>query len=379
MMIQRQLSLSSNMVAFCRYLREHHFKIGFHEQEDALKALLMLDNYHEPALFQQALSSTLCKNQKEVLTFPTLFRKYWKELEHALDSKIDERISKKQVVQTHQKPPSILAIKQWLYGNKQQDTTETAGYSPYHNIEQRPILAFDEEEVKAIMQMIRILAEKLANRRIRRFRKTHLRKRISIQTTIKENLRKSTDIVRLYHKEKKKKKIKVVLLCDVSKSMELYSRFLFQFMFAFQNKYAEIQSFAFSTKLFDITQIFKTSNLENIGLAFTEKMSDWSGGTRIGKSIQQFMDLHFRNSVDRRTITMILSDGWDQGEDDNLGQNLKYLRKKSLKLIWLNPLAGNASWKPEVQAMQEALPHLDLLLPFHNLGDIKRLIWEIGG
>jgi uncharacterized protein with von Willebrand factor type A (vWA) domain len=377
-MIQRQLSLSSNMVAFCRYLRGHQFKIGFHEEEDALRALLMLNNYHDPLFFQQALSSTLCKNQREVHAFPTLFRQYWKELEHALESNIDERGTEKQVVQSNHPPPSILAIKQWLYGNKQQDTTETAGYSPFQSIGQRPILAFDEEEVKEIMHMIRVLAEKLANRRIRRYRKTHLRKRISIQATIKENLRKSTDIVRLHHKEKKKKKIRVVMICDVSKSMELYSRFLLQFMFAFQNKYANIQSFAFSTKLHDITQIIKTSSLENIGLAFTEKMSDWSGGTHIGKSIQQFMDTHFRNSVNKRTITMILSDGWDQGEDENLGQNLKFLRKKSLKLIWLNPLAGNSTWKPEVQAMQAALPHLDLLLPFHNLNDVKRLIWEIG-
>lgn len=187
--------------------------------------------------------------------FPGLYHQYWKELDHAVDSKIEEQEeeTKEKNNKVKSQTPGLQAIKQWLYGNKNTTLTETASYSPMEVIGQNSFPEFDERELREIFRLVKKLVRKIANRRSRRFSTTHKKKQIDLKKTIRRNILRNGELIEIMYRAKKKDELKVILLCDVSKSMELYSRFFIQFMYAFQSSFPKIQTFVFSTKLHRIT------------------------------------------------------------------------------------------------------------------------------
>lgn len=181
----------------------------------------------------------------------------------------------------------------------------------------------------------------------------------------------------MFYRKPARNKIRLVLLCDVSKSMELYSRFWVQFMYAFQTLYQSIETFVFSTRLCRITEDLKemdyTKALENL----SEKVPNWSGGTDIGAAISEFVKEYAMRKLNTRTIVLIVSDGMDVGEGDDLAQNMERIRRKARRVIWLNPLAGSPNYRPEVKALKTVLPYLDLHAPAHNLESLKKVVEQL--
>jgi uncharacterized protein with von Willebrand factor type A (vWA) domain len=159
--------------------------------------------------------------------------------------------------------------------------------------------------------------------------------------------------------------------------MELYSRFWVQFMFAFQNLYQSIETFVFSTRLCRITEDLKemeyTQALENL----SERVPHWSGGTDIGAAMQEFVQEYGMKKLNSRTIVLIISDGMDTGDGNELAENMERIRRKARRVIWLNPLAGSPDFRPEVKALKAVLPHLDLHAPAHNLESLKRVVEQL--
>jgi uncharacterized protein with von Willebrand factor type A (vWA) domain len=379
-MVIRQTTLSGNIVAFCRYLREHGFFIGPNEESDSLTALSILEPYRNPEEFQLGLRAILCKTPKQLKAFEALYSRYWKELERALDSVSEERegsANNKKQTGKQPKAPGLRAIKNWLYGNQQTDTTEAAAYSDLE-VGGRAFLAnFDERELKSIFELVQQLVRKIANRRSRRFSRTHRRTTIDIKRTIRKNILRNGELIDLIYKAKKKEDLRVVLLCDVSKSMELYSRFLIQFMYAFQHLFPRIKTFVFSTHLYHISDELQHHNLEISLDNIMNKVDHWSGGTRIGSAFEQFNEQYAHKYLHRKTLVLILSDGWDTGESDLMASEMKKINRKAMNVIWLNPLAGSNDWQPEVVGMKAAMPFIDMLLPFHNIEDLKKMIKKI--
>jgi len=157
----------------------------------------------------------------------------------------------------------------------------------------------------------------------------------------------------------------------VSGSMDLYTRLLLQFVHALQNSLARVETFVFSTSLERITGRLKNKDYER-ALELLGETRGWSGGTLIGPSLAAF-DSGWPNLVDRRTIVIILSDGWDTGEPEELAASLARLKGRAGKLIWLNPLLASPEYRPLTRGMQAALPHLDLFAPMHNLRSLRAL------
>jgi uncharacterized protein with von Willebrand factor type A (vWA) domain len=181
------------------------------------------------------------------------------------------------------------------------------------------------------------------------------------------------ELIDIVHHKPKRNRIKLVLLCDVSRSMELYSDFLLQFMYAFQQVYRRMETFVFSTSLKRITSLLKQKNFrEALHLLGSEK-SSWSSGTRIGESLEAFVRNHAKNMIDSKTIVIILSDGWDTGDTDPLKKSMQCLHNKSKKVIWLNPLAGYPGFQPDVAGMKAAMPYINVFAPVHNAESFRRL------
>ena len=159
--------------------------------------------------------------------------------------------------------------------------------------------------------------------------------------------------------------------------MDLYSRFLIQFIYAFQSVYRRIETFVFGTSLHRITDILRDEEL-SIALGYISgTVKDWSGGTKIGASLEQFVSNYGINLVDSQTVVLIISDGWDTGEVDLLENNMQYLHKNSRYVLWLNPLKGSPGFQPTTRGMQAALPYIDFFASAHNIISLKHLVRQL--
>lgn len=371
-MIERHTNLPANIIAFCQYLRQHDFLVGTDEQHDSLQALSQNQAFSSPNLFKQCLQSTMCKSEKDLTIFSSLFNTYWEELKTAVDSKVNDELEQK-MVPRQQQAPTVAELKNWLYGNRSSDLVETALYSADGQLANHQPILTNEDELQSIFALVNKIVKRISSKRTRRFITSHKKDKIDIRSSIRKNIYTNQELVNLVHKTKKKN-LNVLILCDVSRSMELYSRFFIQFMYAFKQLMKSAEVFVFGTELHHITEELDQNSLAKSLDLILKKVNDWSGGTKIGKSLDSFVDSYGQKYLTKKTVCFILSDGWDTGEPELISQSMEHIHKKSMRVIWLNPLMQDANWKPEVQGMLNAMPHIDLLLPFYNLDSIKRLV-----
>ena len=191
------------------------------------------------------------------------------------------------------------------------------------------------------------------------------------------SLRRGGEILDLAYHQRRRQRLKLVLLCDVSKSMDLYSRFLIQFIYAFQSVYRRIETFVFSTALHRITETLRREELYSALEQLSGTVPDWSGGTKIGASLEQFVSQHGLKLVDSQTVVLIISDGWDTGEVDLLENSMRFLNKHARNVIWLNPLKGSPGYEPKTRGMQAALPYIDIFASAHNLNSLRKLVRQL--
>jgi uncharacterized protein with von Willebrand factor type A (vWA) domain len=154
--------------------------------------------------------------------------------------------------------------------------------------------------------------------------------------------------------------------------MDIYSRLLLQFVYGLQNTFARVESFVFATSLSRITGELKNKTYQRALDRLSANVYGWSGGTRIGASLATF-NAQWLRRIDKRTIVIILSDGWDTGEPGQLAAALSLLQARAGRLIWLNPLLGNATYQPATRGMQAALPFISVFAPAHDLPSLRAL------
>jgi uncharacterized protein len=253
-MILRQTSLSANIVQFGRFLRQKNFTIGVEEEALTLQGLQFID-YTDPSIFRLALRTTLCRSKAQSEEFDTLFNDYWKQIEKAVDSKSKEGSSKKKP--TVSQPVQFKSLKAWLHGNRNDETEETATYSIQENLVQKDFSAIPGEDVDELMQTIKSLSKRLAAKTNRRYKFSHKISIPDLRQTLRKNLRRGGELLELAYRKPKRNRVKLVLLCDVSKSMELYTAFFIQFMYAFQQVYGRMETFTFGTSLKRVTPLPK--------------------------------------------------------------------------------------------------------------------------
>ncbi len=375
-LLTRHTELSANVVKFCRYLRHQNFQIGPAEEGDALKALGAI-SFDDPDNFRQILKSVLARNLQQLKDFDDLYETYWGELAKAVDSKIKlggtESSSKNKPPDNQKRPPSIQVIKNWLYGGKSDEVVEMAGYSPVEMLTRKDFSAFSMEELVEMMQLIRLLSRSLATQNSRRFAPSNSTRQFDLRQTLRSNMRRGGEILHLAFRQPKLRKAKIILLCDVSKSMDLYSRFLIQFMYGFQKGYHKMETFVFSTSLHRVTKQLRNHDFGKALEGLAAYVPNWSAGTKIGASLQSFLDDYSSKFLDSQTIVLLLSDGWDTGELETLEESMRRIHRKANKVIWLNPLAGNPNYQPSAGGMKVAMPYIDVFAPAHNLESM----WEV--
>ncbi len=233
--------------------------------------------------------------------------------------------------------------------------------------------AFAADQLDEVTRLAARVARHLALRVDRRRRATRRHEQVDLRRTLRGALKTGGDLVALAWRQRRRRKPRLVLLLDVSGSMDLYSRFLLLFLYALQNAFRRVETFTFGTRLTRITDDLRGQPFALALGRLAEDVRDWSGGTRIGESLAAFNRTWAERCVDRRTVVVILSDGWDTGEPDLLAGELARLRRRAARLLWLNPLLGSPDYRPLTRGMAAALPHLNGFAPAHNLESLSRL------
>jgi uncharacterized protein with von Willebrand factor type A (vWA) domain len=252
-------------------------------------------------------------------------------------------------------------------------------YSPVEVLYQKDFADFTEEEIEAARRLIQRLVWRLDQRLTRR--KVRAPKRTSyldLRRSVRANMKYSGEVLKLAWRRRKAKPRPLVILCDVSGSMESYSRLFLHFLYALAQETRGIEAFVFGTRLTYITPALRHDSVE-VALKRTSELAlDWSGGTRIGESLKAFNFRWSRRVLGRGAVGVIISDGWDRGDMNLLAREMGRLRRSVSRLIWLNPLSGAPDYQPLAQGMQTALPYVDDFLPLHNLTSMEHFAGHLG-
>ncbi len=368
-------ALSARVVGFCRHLREAGIALGLGEQADAARAAAVA--LRDPQRFRMALRATTAKNRDEQEIFDACYAAYWDNLVEADFTDPDPaesvlpplRIPRRGKQSVQYEGDSSLA------GDRE---VSAAAYSPQQVPARTDFALLSTDELEQMSHLLLAIGRQLARSLSRRFQPGTRGVRLDLRRTLRAGLR-SGELLDLALLRRRQRRLKLALICDVSKSMDLYSRFLIQFMFAFQRAYRRIETFVFSTGLHRITDQLRGPNLTAALDRLSATVPEWSGGTRIGASLERYLDDYGRTALDRRTVVTILSDGWDTGDIDLLSRCMEEIQRRAALVIWLNPLLGNTGYRPQTRGMQAALPFVDVFAAAHNAASLRRLATTLAG
>ncbi len=247
-----------------------------------------------------------------------------------------------------------------------------ASYSPDERLSQRSFERMDERDLRRVDRAFDRILLRLATRKSRRYRPHRHKGRLDLRRSFRDAVAHDGELVRLARRRRRLERPRVVLLCDVSGSMERYSRFLLRFLLA-AGRDRDVESFVFSTRLTRLTPWLSASHVDQALDALGTRVHDWSGGTRIGECLDEFVRTHGRSLLGQRTVMVILSDGLDRGDVGLLDRAMRAMHRKARKVIWLNPLLASSQYEPAARGMRAALPHIDIFAPGHNLESLLEL------
>ena len=371
-------ALSHALVAFVALLRRSSLPITPLQTLDAVRALDHLDVGDRDEL-ARGLKVVFVTRPEEGPVFDRCFEAFWRARTEA--DVVGEALAGPQVPE-HGGEPGLesqgarrerLALEGWGEEGQEEETGEPLGVpaaSELEAIATRDFSTFSADQLDELLRITVQIAKRLARRVSRRRRPVRRRGRVDLRRTLRANLTRG-EIIELRYRQRKRRKVRLVLLCDVSGSMDLYSRFLLQFLFALQHVFARVETFTFSVRLTHVSDLLRSRSYREV-LRRLQEVRDWSGGTKIGESLAEF-NRYWPHLVDRRTIVIILSDGWDTGDPDVLATELLRIKRRAGRVIWLNPLLGNPSYEPLTRGMAAALPLVDHFAAAHNLAALRDL------
>ena len=361
-------NLTAHVVGFCRMLRGRGLPVGPKEAADALRALAAVDVSNRRECYL-ALRAVLTSRYDDLAVFDEVFSEFWNP--PAPRGTGADQPPELPALSADGQTPALLS---WLDEALQTQGEETIpAYSPVELLTQKDFSAFSDDELDEVSRLVVAIARRVATRLSRRMRQVRRGHLLDLRRTIRHSLRRGGEIVELAHRKRRIQKTRVVLLADVSGSMDLYSRFLIQFIFALQHALGQVETLVFSTSLTRVTDALSESDLRAALAQVAHTVPDWSGGTKIGQSLRTFLTRYGDALLTPRTVAIVISDGWDTGDIDVLEEAMGELHARAGRVIWLNPLLGSPGYEPICQGMRVALPYVDVFASAHNLESLRRL------
>ncbi len=379
-----QSHLEDSITAFGRFIRQAGFDIGTGEIMNAIHAVETVGVSRKDD-FQSALRSTLITTHKEMDLFNEAFELYWRnpdKIENVADilrKLYESRLAQAEIESmSRQKPKTLKEMGSLREQNKSGEESldeeyQLLMYSRDEILKQKDFANYNDDEIKEAKLILERFVWDFGqrfNRRMKTGKKPH---RLDFKRTFRKNMFPDQDFIQLMWSEKKSKPRPIVMLCDVSASMESYTKMLLHFMHTFSGLNRRVESFIFGTQLTRITKYFKDRNVDTAIRKLSRNVEDWSGGTRIGDAVEKFNYHWARRVLSQGAVVIVISDGWDTGKTELLSREIERLQKSCHRLIWLNPNLGYDGYQPITQGIQTILPHVDEFLPVHNLKSLMDL------
>jgi len=365
--------------AFARLLHDAGLEAGPRRLTDATRALAFID-LKQQRDFRNALRSVFVSRKEDLPTFEAAFDIFW--------SPLDPRASAGMIPGRNRSLPlSPERAKAWANalglntsemnrkGEDQEFPASSSGYSAEELLRNKDFEQMTWAETEQVRRLLEQAPWRVAERRTRRLRPARSG-RIDLRRSARHAIRSSGELMTLFRRKPRVRRRPLVLICDVSGSMERYSRLLMIFAHAIARR-EDLEAFVFSTRLTRITRLLRQRDLDRALESVSKGVHDFSGGTRIGDALGTFNRQWARRVLGHGAVVVIISDGWDRGDPAHLAAELLHLRRSAHRLIWLNPLLGTEGYQPLTRGMAAALPFCDDFLTAHNvqaLDDLGRLL-----
>ena len=360
----------SHIVTFGRVLREAGLEVGPARVADALRGLDAVELGRQDDVYW-TLRQTLVSRREDVETFDRAFHAWF--------------------LGTAARPRSEAAKLPPARGERRKGappgpgpetdggTTTLGAWSEDELLRTKDFAAMTPEELARAKRLIRDIAVARPQRRTRRLRPDSKGRALDVRALVRASLSTGGDPVERAFRSRAAAPRKLVLILDVSGSMEAYARALLLYLHAARGSGRGVETFAFGTRLTRLTPELGSRNPETAFEAAAARVQDWSGGTRIGASLKAYNDEWGRRSLTRGAVVVILSDGCERGDAQRAGKEMERLARQAFAVVWVNPLKGHAEYEPLAGGMRAALPFVDRFLSGHDVASLESLGRVLGG
>lgn len=365
----------AQLARFCAALRAGGARVALGDEMDAAATLAIVDLL-DRAEVRRALRIALKLPPEAWPLFDRLFEEYWDGAAGAgpENTPRPERAGPLQWRWDGMRVRLIPAVRE---EDDDVPDGDTPSYSPDPMLRRKPFEQCSPAEIAALERMLALLAPRLAARRTRRLFPVRGRGHVDLRRSYRAALKSEGELVRLARRAHRLEEPGLVVLYDTSGSMDAYTRMLLAFTFALRRTIRRAEIFAFNTSIVRVTRMISPAEVVRTLETLAAEVPDWSGGTRIGECLAQFNARYRDALINRHTTVMIVSDGLDHGDTSVLAGAMRALRERARRIVWLNPLLGDARYRPEAGGMRAALPYVDHFGAAHNFDALAGLLRQL--
>ncbi len=367
--------LLRNLVLFARALRRVGIGATLAQVRAVLAAVGHVGLEHRGDVRASA-RAVFVQRQEQIATFDRLFDLFWSTAALRPRARVDlGRI----VRRGQQRERTVLALPSDDAAAAELPETDVtiverrATYSATEVLRRKDFAELDDAELVVIRRLMRRHPWHLEPRRTRRRVIAPDGPYLDLRRTLRRGLATGGEALELARRRRREKPRPLVVLCDISGSMESYSRIFLQFLYTLKAATDRLEAFVFGTRLTRISRQLEHRDVDHALRQATAAVVDWGGGTRIGSSFKRFNYDWGRRVLGQGAVVAVLSDGWDRGDVELLERETARLRRSCDRLLWLNPLLGSPSYQPLTRGIRAVLPHVDDFLPVHNLESLEQL------
>jgi uncharacterized protein len=368
--------ITGQVVEFAGFLKTRGYKVFQSSILDSLRSLGNIPLFNRTDFFH-ALRVNFASSDIEWAQFADLFAEFFRvekeesqENEQALPSARIDKQEKGPLEETIHEVQTSVCIDT---GNGEKRQLEGIAYSPVSRIEKKDLFHLDPKDVKVAQLALKKMMAAFHLALSRRLKKSRKQGNMDFRMVMRKSLKGGGLPYELFFRERKKRLKRLVILADVSGSMDRYARFVMPFLLGLRGVGPRAEVFVFSTSLSRVTALIQHLSIEKALERISEEVPDWSGGTRIGHSLHQFNQAHGSQLLSGRTVVVVMSDGWDLGGKELLRREMAAISRQAHCVIWLNPLAGDPDYRPVCQGMRIAFPYIDHFLPADSLESLNRV------
>ena len=364
-------ALLRNLLLFGRSLRSAGIEVSLAQILSFARALDWVEIGSREQVFHAA-RSLLVSRREDLAVFRVVFDRFWLGVSEPASAPSLPLAPREDLYPRHLRIQSTRSVAP-PEDSEVEVTDRSATFSDEEVLRRRDFARMSAAELEDVRRLIDRTHWRVSERRTRRLVADRRGARLHLRRMLRDAGKLGGAAPLLRRLSRKVKQRPIVLLADISGSMDKYSRLMLQFFYSATHSLREVECFVFGTRLTRVTSQLKLRNIDRALAEAAREIVDWSGGTRIGESLADFNRHWGRRVLRRGAVVIVVSDGWERGDAAQLAREMRHLHHRCHRLIWLNPHLGQAGYEPLVEGMAAALPWVDDFLPIHNLRSLAQL------